>query len=144
LLNDHSTMTLKFQEFEENILKLMENKQEIEKESEKIKIENENELKKLAETEVLMTAELEKLKHAKDKDLKIINELSKNNCALGTNSEINKMIHEIYASCMLWDEADPQISKKIKGKKETDCIREIMDNLRVYFYVNKLSILYHF
>ena len=37
-------MTLKFQEYEENILKLMENKQEIEKEYEKMKMEHELEI----------------------------------------------------------------------------------------------------
>lgn len=133
-LSDHSTMTLKFQEYEENILKLMENKQIIEKEYEKIKADNETELKKLAETEALMKIEFEKLKHAKEKDGKIIKELKKNHSELGTNSEVCKMIHEIYSTCIIHEEEpDAQTIKKIKSRKETDLISEIMDNLRVSF-----------
>lgn len=124
-------MTLKFQEFEENILKLMENKQTIEKEFEKIKAENEAELKKLADTEALMKIEFDKLKYAKEKDGKIINELKKNHSELGTNSEVCKMIHGIYAACMVGEEPDAQTIKKIKSRKETDLISEIMENLRV-------------
>jgi len=131
MLNDHSTMTLKFQEFEENILKLMENKQVIEKEYEKIKFENELELKKLSETEALMEIELEKVKHAKEKDEKIIKELRKNHSELGTNSEICRMIHGLYSACMFGEEPDSQSLKKLKSKKETECIKEIMENLRV-------------
>jgi hypothetical protein len=124
-------MSLKFQEFEENILKLMENKQDIEKDYEKIKFENEIEMKKLRETESLMKLELDKVKHAKEKDEKVIRELKKNHSLLGTNSEICGMIHEIYTACMHGEEPDSQTLKKIKSKKENECIKEIMENLRV-------------
>lgn len=130
-------MTLKFQEFEENILKLMDNKQVIDKEYERIKLENEIELKKLTETENLMRLELSKLVHEKDKDGKIISELRKNSNVYGTNYEISKMIYELFAATKLGDDIDQQTFKKIKGKKETDCIKEIMETLRV-FLINKL------
>lgn len=110
----------------------MENKQTIEKEYEKIKADNEAELKKLRDTETLMNLEFEKLKHAKEKDGKIIKELKKNHSELGTNSEVCKMIHGIYAACMIGEEPDMQTMKKIKSRKETELITEIMDNLRVY------------
>ena len=135
-------MTLKFQEFEENILKLMENKQTIEKENEKIKSENEAELKKLADTEALMKKEFAKLKSAKEKDGKIIKELKKNHSELGTNSEVCKMIHGIYASCMMGEETDAQTVKKIKSRKETDLINEIMENLRVIKIMIFLKVLF--
>jgi len=126
-------MTLKFQEFEENILKLMENKQTMEKEYEIIKAENQEELKKLAETEALLKAEFEKLTHAKEKDSKVIKELKKNHSELGTNSEVCKMIHEIYSTCIIREEPDAQTIKKIKSRKETELISEVMENLRVLF-----------
>jgi len=124
-------MTLKFQEFEENILKLMENKQIIEKEYEKIKSENEAEIKKLRCTEDLMKIEFDKLKYAKEKDGKIVKELKKNHSEFGTNSEVCKMVHGIYTACIIGEDPDMQIVKKIKSRKETDLITEIMENLRV-------------
>ena len=131
LLNDYSTLTMKFQEFEENILKLMENKQTIEKETEKLSTDNTQELKKLKETEDSMKLELNKLNSEKSKDEKILRELKKNTHDNFMNGDIVKMIPELYMATIYYDEPESSASKKLKNKKEQEYINEIMDSLRV-------------
>ncbi len=122
---------MKFQEFEENILKLMENKQTIEKEFERMQIENQLEIDKLKETEETMKSELEKLHHEKEKDEKHLKELKKNSNSNVMNGDIIRMVNELYMATLFYDEPESTAFKKIKSKKETDSIIEIMDSLRV-------------
>lgn len=131
LLNDYSTLTMKFQEFEENILKLMDNKQIIEKDIEKLSIENKQEIKKLKDTEDSMKLELNKLNSEKSKDEKILRELKKNTHDNFMNGDIVKMIPELYMATIYYDEPESSASKKLKNKKEQEYINEIMDSLRV-------------
>lgn len=124
-------MTMKFQEFEENILKLMENKQTIEKELEKMQIENQLELKKLKDTEDTMKMELHKLQYEKDKDEKHLKELKRNANDNVMNGDIIRMINELYLATLYYDEPESTAVKKLKSKKENDYIIEIMECLRV-------------
>lgn len=124
-------MTMKFQEFEENILKLMENKQTIEKELERMQIENQLEINKLRDTEETMKLELQKLQCEKDKDEKHLKELKRNANSNVMNGDIIRMINELYMATLFYDEPESTAIKKIKSKKETDFIIEIMDCLRV-------------
>lgn len=133
LLNDYSTMTMKFQEFEENILKLMENKQTIEKEGDKMVTENQMELSKLKETEEMMKLEFSKLSHEREKDEKILNELKRNANCYVMNGDIIRMVHELYLSTLYYDEPESSSYKKLKNKKESEMIFEIMENLRVLY-----------
>jgi len=135
LLNDHSTMTMKFQEFEENILKLMENKQTIEKELERMQIENQIELNKLKDTEETMKLELEKLQHEKEKDEKHLKELKRSANSNVMNGDIIRMINDLYLATLYYDELESSAIKKLKNKKESDFIVEIMDSLRVNFQI---------
>lgn len=131
LLNDYSTLTMKFQEFEENILKLMENKQIIEKETERMNIENKQELKKLKDTEDAMKMEFGKLNSEKLKDEKILKELKRNAHDNVMNGDILRMIPELYLATLYYDESEATASKKLKNKKEQEYINEIMECLRV-------------
>ena len=129
-------MTMKFQEFEENILKLMENKQTIEKELERMQIENKFELNKLRDTEETMKLELHKLQQEKEKDEKHLKELKRNANSNVMNGDIIRMINELYMATLFSDEPESTAIKKIKSKKETDNIIEIMDCLRVKLKIN--------
>lgn len=122
-------MTLKFQEFEENILKLMENKQELEKEYEKMKMEHELEIKKLIKQESFAKAELVKVSLMNDKDNKVIRDLKKNFAEYGTNSEISIMVHELYSVAILNEDEMPTNRKK--NKKDVELIEEIVGKLKV-------------
>ena len=121
-------MTLKFQEFEENILKLMENKQEIEKEYEKMKMENQLEETKLVQQEATAKVELVKVSVLNDKDNKIIRDLKKNFAEFGTNSEVSIMVNDLYQVAIL---GDNPLLKKNKNKKNVDLIDEIVSKLKV-------------
>ena len=124
-------MTMKFQEFEENILKLMENKQTLEKELEKMQIENQLELKKLKETEDTMKLELQKLVYEKDKDEKHLKELKRNANDHVMNGDILRMINELYLATLYYDEPESSSFKRLRSKKEIEYIIEIMECLRV-------------
>jgi len=122
---------MKFQEFEENILKLMENKQIIEKETERMNIDNKQELKKLKDTEDSMKLEFNKLNSEKSKDEKILKELKRNAHDNVMNGDILRMIPELYLATLYYDESEAVASKKLKNKKEQEYINEIMECLRV-------------
>ena len=136
MLNDHSILTGKFQEFEEKILKLLENKQNIDKEIEKIKFENENELNKLKETESFMQIELNKVSFEKSKNEKIIKELKKKTYDSQTNFEMTKMVSELYSSIILENQSDAKYYRKQYIKKDEESVREITDYLKVKFFFN--------
>jgi hypothetical protein len=144
LLKDHSSLTLKFQEFEENILKLMENKQEIEKEYEKSKIENELEIKNLIHQEVLAKAELDKVSLLNEKDNKVIRELKKNFSEFGTNSEVSLMVNDLYSVAILEEDGYNPKNKNRKKKKDADLIEEIIIKLKVKFFIFKFIIKYFY
>lgn len=131
-------MTMKFQEFEENILKLMENKQTIEKELERMQIENQLEINKLRDTEETMKQELLKLQYEKEKDEKNLKELKRNANSNVMNGDIIRMINELYMATLFYDESESSAIKKLKSKKETEYIVEIMDCLRVKNLINFL------
>ena len=122
---------MKFQEFEENILKLMENKQIIEKETERMNIDNKQELKKLKDTEDAMKMELNKLTSEKSKDEKILKELKRNANDSVMNGDILKMIPELYVATLYYEESEATAMKRLKSKKEQEYITEIMECLRV-------------
>lgn len=132
LLSDHSSLTVKFQEYEEHILKSMENKQDIEKELEKIKMENEIELVKLLDQEEISKKELNKVKVLSEKDNKIIKDLKRNFSDNGTNSEVSKMVSELYQAAILNDQNN-LFNKKNKNKKDFEHIEEIVKKLKVSF-----------
>lgn len=108
----------------------MENKQEIEKENEKNKLENELEIKKLQKQETLAKAELVKVSMMNDKDNKVIRDLKKNFAEYGTNSEVSIMVNDLYSIAILGEEENHH-NKRIKNKKDFDMIEEIISKLRV-------------
>ena len=131
LLEDHSTLIMKFQEFEENILKLMDNKQIMEKELEKMQIDHHIDLNKLRDTENIMKSEFNRLIYEKDKDERILKELKRNTNDHVMNGEMVRMINDLYISTIYYDEPESTAIKKLKHKKEHENIIEIMECLRV-------------
>jgi hypothetical protein len=114
----------------------MENKQEIEKEYEKSKIENELEIKNLIHQEILAKAELNKVALLNEKDNKVIRELKKNFSEFGTNSEVSLMVNDLYSVAILEEDGYNPKNKNIKKKKDFDLIEEIILKLKVnYFYL---------
>lgn len=108
----------------------MENKQEIEKEYEKMKMEHEAEINSIIKQESSANIELEKVSIMNNKDIKVIRDLKKNFMDNDTNSGVSVMVNELYSIAILGDiEYIPH--RKNKNKKDAELVGEIVEKLKV-------------
>jgi hypothetical protein len=138
VLKDYTRMSACFVELEENILKLMDSKQNIEKEIDKMTLEHRYELNELKEREEQVKKEKERLLVEKDKDEKVIKDLKKHTEGEGPNQDIVKMIKDLYATTMFDEDFGgftEKNQKKIKSKNVGELIKELMESLRVIIYI---------
>lgn len=130
LLHDHSQMLQTFVEMEENILKLMDSKQNFDKETEKMILENKSILKDLEDREKSVRKEREKLFMEKEKEDKIMKELIRSTSGEGANSEIMVMLRDLYCTTIYGEDFElVQANKRLKGRPNLD-IKELTDHLR--------------
>lgn len=133
-----------FMELEENILKLMDSKQDLDKEAEKIAIENRLLINDLEQREKQVKKEREKLLLEKEKDDKIIRDLIKSTEGEGANSEFVRMLRDLYCVSIYGEDYDTYLSNRRNRNfntnlssnlnssqiKTTFDIKDLMDNLR--------------
>jgi hypothetical protein len=119
-----------FVEMEENILKLMDSKQNFDKETEKMILENKNILKDLEDREKSVRKEREKLFMEKEKEDKVMKDLIRSTSGEGANSEIMVMLRDLYCITIYGEDFESvQANKRLKGRPNLD-IKELMDQLR--------------
>lgn len=124
-------MLQSFLEMEENILKLMDSKQNFDKESEKIIIENKQIFGDFAEREKVVKKEREKLFQEKDKEDKIMRDLLRSTTGEASNYEIINMLKDLYYMTLYGDDFEALLSnKRVKIKSKLD-IKELMEQLRI-------------
>lgn len=133
ILKDNSRMSATFVELEENILKLMESKQNIEKETEKMIMENKAELLAYEERERQVRKERDLILTEKIKDDKMIKDLKKQTESEGGNFEVVKMIRDLYCMAMFGEDYDMNITaKKFKQKPSADLLKELNQYLQKF------------
>jgi len=139
-------MMQNFLEMEENILKLMDSKQNFDKESEKMIIENNSTLKDLEARETILKKELESLMREKEKEDKVMKDLLKSTIGDGNKNEINSMLRDLYCITIFGEEYESlPYNKRMKAKNSLD-IKELLDGLRkmefeVIEFVDKLELI---
>lgn len=128
-LIDTSLLTGKFVEIEDNILKLMEKKHNIDKELKLMEEQNRSELEELRQREITVREEKYKLVIEKDRDVKILHHLHLQTNDEGYNKNILNFINELYLETT---ESSHDESKKIVNKKKTDnnYIKDLIELLR--------------
>ncbi len=144
-LNDHFRMIQEFMELEEKILKLMQSKQNFEKETEIIVIENRASLKEFESREKQVRREYEKLQSEKYKEVKISKDLKISLESEKGNEEIMMMLRDLYYICVHGEDYDYVMShKRIKKKFNMDVREELTDKLKkiefdVIDYIERLD-----
>lgn len=122
ILSDPNRLLVKFSEMEEKILKMIEKKEEQEKEINRIKELHKQELNHLIEHEKSIRNERKKIEEEFKKDEKNLEQLRKRLNDGGDNKLYNDKLKEIYK------ETHPKEKKEIS---DNECIKLIMDYLKV-------------
>jgi hypothetical protein len=143
-------MVNKFVELEEKILKLMDSKQNLDKEYDKQAKENNVIIKDLEERFQKVSKEMEKLKAECQNERRMTDKIKSSSQADTTSNEIYNIIRELYHMAISGENADVAGSQNKKPKKKpvADMVKELSDSLKqmefdVIEYINTIENMYH-
>jgi len=139
-------MVNKLNDLEDKILKLMDSKQNLDKEYDKISQENNVVLKELEDRFQKVSKEMEKLKAECEYERNITDKLKSSSQSDTTSIEINNIIRELHHISISGENADAiaNLIKKQKKKSVTEMVKELSDCLKqmefdVIEYINTIE-----
>jgi hypothetical protein len=143
-------MVNKFNDLEDKILKLMDSKQNLDKEYDKLSQENNVVVKELEDRFQKVSKEMEKLKAECEYERKITDKLKSSSQSDTSSIEIYNIIRELHHISISGENAEVigNQMKKQKKKPVTDMVRELSEGLKqmefdVIEYINMIENIYH-
>lgn len=135
ILSDYKRLITKFTETEEKILKLMEKKEEYEKDYSRITERHQQEIRILEEHEKSVTIEKKKLQTELMKDEKSLNQLKGQSSDGGDKKKHTRLLMELYKESVMIEQPKKRVLDNNYSKPLMDYLREKENKIREYIYL---------